>query len=276
MKKQMKYFKAIALFSLAMFFALPFSTAQAWESTTVMFKNRYRKGNYITLEGDKTVGKMINNYALNSVYWEIEFVDQQHFRIKKAGTNLYLNMEKGPLACSSVPAGYWTSHWKRTPVGGGFYRIENRYRKGQVLNMEKGPLVSSNVPAGYWTSHWAIEPVVLPDAIKVDKEDFVTRHVNKLGLSQTAATFSFKNEAKESWWKGVKVFDRQGNVICLLETEGNSRGPVYSRNFDRSAFSGRVKVEVWKAKTLGVHTKMATIYLSYDDIIGKETVFSFE
>lgn len=276
METRKQYFKAVALFSLAMVFALPFSTAQAWESTTVMFKNRFRKGNYITFGEGKTAGKEINTLTLESANWEIEFVDQQFFRIKKAGTNLYLNTEKGPLDCSNVPAGYWTSHWKRVAVGGGFYRIENRFRKEQVLNMEKGPLVSSNVPEGYWTSHWTIEPAYLPSAIKVDQEDFVTRHVNKIGLPQTAATFSLKNEGKENWWKGVKVFDRQGNVICLLETEGNRRGPVSSRNFDRSAFGRSVKVEIWKAKTLGVHTKMKTIYLNYKDIVGKETAFSFE
>ncbi|MFK7908729.1 MAG: hypothetical protein AB8B69_26610, partial [Chitinophagales bacterium] len=135
---------------LFLLIACSFSSLEA--QNTVQIKNRYRANHCIQLEGQKLKSGLLGANKSNGE-WTIEQVDKEFFRIKKTGTNLYLHTEKTKIECSSVPAGYFTSHWKKVAAGGKYFRIENRYRKGQVLHVESA-LASSAVPAGYFTSHW--------------------------------------------------------------------------------------------------------------------------
>lgn len=165
--KFLKYSLSISLIMLS--FIQPSYTQQS-NDNLLGFKNRFRADNYIKYQDEELKGGTLKGHV-NSGVWVKEPIDVTHFRLRKAGTtDQYLNTEKGPLECSSVPKGYHTSHWKLIHVSGtNFYRIENRHRKGQFLNVEKGPLEASNVPANYWTSHWEM----------MGKKDLVKMHPNE-------------------------------------------------------------------------------------------------
>jgi hypothetical protein len=274
--------KSLICFTLVSFFMLssaPISYAQKWTSTKVLLKNKYRKNSFIKVENDKlSTGSIDGNSSTGR--WVIEFVQNtEFFRIKKEGTNKYLNMERGPLECSNVPAGYWTSHWKRVHVGGDFYRIVNRFRKGQVLNMEKGPLEASGVPAGYWTSHWEFQTAYLPSVIDVDNnsDDVIESLSGQPNLPHYAIRFSLSTSKSVNDWKGIKIFNKEGVEVCLLETNGDTRGPITSKNFSPGEFGSSIKVEFWKAKAFGVHTHVGTRYLNNrsDQLRGQEILYKW-
>ncbi len=44
---------------------------------------------------------------------------EQHFvHLKNVGSNYYLNNQNGPVACSSIDYGWWSSQWEILPVAG--------------------------------------------------------------------------------------------------------------------------------------------------------------
>ncbi|MCR9286368.1 MAG: RICIN domain-containing protein [Bacteroidetes bacterium] len=274
--------KSLICFTLVSFFMLssaPISYAQKWTSTKVLLKNKYRKNSFIKVENDKlSTGSIDGNSSTGR--WVIEFVQNtEFFRIKKEGTDKYLHLENESLECSNVPAGYWTSHWKRIKAGNGFYRIENRYRKGQVLNMEKGPLEASGVPAGYWTSHWEFQPAYLPLVIHVDNnsDDVVESMSEQPNLPHYSIRFSLSTAKSVKDWKGLKVFNKEGQEVCLLQTIGDNHEPTTSRNFNPGEFGSKIKVEFWKAKAFGVNTHVGTTYLNNhsDELRGMEILYKW-
>lgn len=72
--------------------------------------------------------------------------------------------------------------------------------------------------------------------------------------------FSLSTAHDINWWKGIKVFDKRG-MISLLSTQDDDNGPKQSPLIDISDFGDEIKIEFYKAKTLGVHTHVDTIKL---------------
>jgi hypothetical protein len=71
--------------------------------------------------------------------------------------------------------------------------------------------------------------------------------------------FSLQTSPNITWWKGIKVVDASGNQIVLLETQDASHGPTTGPKTSVSSFSDEIRVEIWKAKTFGVHTQVDTV-----------------
>lgn len=83
--------------------------------------------------------------------------------------------------------------------------------------------------------------------------------------------FTLQVSADITWWKGVKVFNGRGDMVSLLATQDDARGPVSSPKFPKSDFGNQIELEIWKAKALGVHVCVATVYVNMDACSGKNT-----
>lgn len=88
--------------------------------------------------------------------------------------------------------------------------------------------------------------------------------------------FSLATAPNITWWKGMKVNDNSGNQILLLETQDASHGPVTSQKFNRGSFGQTINIEIWKAKTFGVHTHIDSGSLSADQANGKLVSFVWQ
>ena len=88
--------------------------------------------------------------------------------------------------------------------------------------------------------------------------------------------FTFATSPQITWWKGMKVQDNAGDEILLLETQDASHGPVYSQKFNMSSFGSQIAVEIWKAKTFGVHWNVGTVYLDAKQCNGHNITFTWQ
>lgn len=73
--------------------------------------------------------------------------------------------------------------------------------------------------------------------------------------------FSLSTAHDINWWKAIKVFDKRG-MISLLSTQDDDHGPKQSPLINISEFGEEIQIEFYKAKTLGVHSRVDTLKLS--------------
>ncbi|MDF1699157.1 MAG: hypothetical protein P1U56_25105 [Saprospiraceae bacterium] len=71
---------------------------------------------------------------------------------------------------------------------------------------------------------------------------------------------------------GTFKHNGNGEMICLLSTQDNDKGPKYSNKFKMS-YCSKVKIEYWKAKTFGVHTHVGTEYIDLETLKDYDTSF---
>ena len=115
-----------------------------------------------------------------------------------------------------------------------------------------------------------VQTVPVEGEFKVDETNVIKTSQSRIEAGYVQ--FSLSAAANITWWKGIKVFDSKGAMISLLVTQDQDRGPKPSQTFMRSSFSeDKIKVEIWKAKFLGVHTHMATVYFKTAECVGKCT-----
>merc|ERR1712224_190040 len=93
-----------------------------------------------------------------------------------------------------------------------------------------------------------------------------------------APSFSFATSSSISWWKGLKVFDDDGNQVCFLGLQDNNHGPQ-SCALAAGAAHGLLfgyRIELWKAKLFGRWTKVKTLDASYfGPLLGKQVAFTW-
>lgn len=78
-----------------------------------------------------------------------------------------------------------------------------------------------------------------------------------------------------SWWKGVKTFDTNNSFLGFV-ARSNSAGRMQCDTFNPGELGttgAAAKVELWKAKTFGVHTHMSTLLFDPTYVEGKRVVF---
>jgi hypothetical protein len=86
-------------------------------------------------------------------------------------------------------------------------------------------------------------------------------------------TFSLSTSSNIDWWKGVKVFGNgTWTTIGLLETQDEDHGPS-ERKIEIGKFTGPCRVELWKAKSFGVHTDVMNYSFDADKLSGKKVGF---
>ena len=129
-------------------------------------------------------------------------------------------------------------------------------------------------------------PVIpeLPDsipALEVPPSSDFTQIINKTGISmhdiinraywgsekQNFIRFAFKNNC--TWWKGLQVYNKSGDFIGLLAAQENDHGWHYSSPIPSDSFGSTIKIELWKAGVLGVHTLGYTKEIQKSEVEGK-------
>lgn len=95
---------------------------------------------------------------------------------------------------------------------------------------------------------------------------------NEIGKIQ----FTLEDSPKITWWKGIKVFDAHNNMISLVAMQDHDHGPDSTKEFTTAQFSDVIRVELWKAKFLGVHTCVGTAHFKKSDCDGKNTTLFWQ
>jgi len=85
--------------------------------------------------------------------------------------------------------------------------------------------------------------------------------------------FSLSVASNISWWKGIKIFDKTGNMVALISTQDNDRGPNSSRKMPLGDFGDQIRLEIWKAKGAGIHWNLDTVWVNLSECSGKNTLF---
>jgi hypothetical protein len=74
----------------------------------------------------------------------------------------------------------------------------------------------------------------------------------------TAGQATIKFNTAVAWWTGVKTFERTGKAWLIEKVEGKYNPAHRTIRLPISSLPKEVKLELWTAKTFGVHTHMAT------------------
>ncbi len=73
----------------------------------------------------------------------------------------------------------------------------------------------------------------------------------------------------------MKIFNRNNQMACLLETQDADHGPNPSRVFSADEFGSEIVIELWKAKLFGMHDRVHTKELQRERLIGKKLVVTW-
>lgn len=186
------------------FFVLLFLMVSCSLPRTVGIKNKANPDSYIKVENDKlSAGPIGDNKS--SGLWQMEKLDEQHFTLKKMGSNnKYLHGKNGALGYSAIPASDQTAHWKMTKLDDNqHYKITNRANPDHTLHIKSGALTLSDAVMAQGSEHWAIvDPSIIPatpagtdammevpylgvgyDAVRVDPEKLAANSVRNGSLN---------------------------------------------------------------------------------------------
>lgn len=105
--------------------------------------------------------------------------------------------------------------------------------------------------------------------IKVDANTITT---SQNPIEAGVLSFSLESVKKVTWWKGLKIYDSENNMISLLSTTDQDHGPDTSKKFNAGDFDDTIKVEIWKAKGFGAHCCMKTALFKMTDCVGQNTL----
>ena len=96
----------------------------------VYLKNRWT-GEYIGGEANQ----LVLSPAVKKSLWYIERIDDDYIRFRNK-SEYYLNVEKGYLEASKVPAGFFSGQWKLT-ITDGHQLITNRWTGAALHNQNR-------------------------------------------------------------------------------------------------------------------------------------------
>lgn len=126
--------------------------------------------------------------------------------------------------------------------------------------------------------------VLSTEYITVDGYDKIKSEIRSPGYGGLLQ-FRFATAPSISWWKAIKIFDKDGNVLVYatggpndskmdMELQDSDHGPeiVY---YEPSKFNEDIKVEFWKAKAFGIHTHVGTKYFKKSEIQRKELALTW-
>lgn len=226
---------------------------------------------YLNAVKGKLVCKFVTPSAQSS-HWKRTKTDKfGYYRVQnRYNKTVFINSKGGTLKASAVTADSHSSHWtfKNKDKQGKKY-VYDSGKKAQKpttvpINQPKPKTVDIPVPS---ESVPSMPQKILPNVISVDNNhDEVLTHYKPRSSTNRSVQFSFSVNRNITWWKGIKVFDKNGNMVCMLSTQDSDHGPKYSKKFSLSQFGSKIKVEYWKAKAFGAHTHVGTDYIDLSTI----------
>lgn len=131
----------------------------------------------------------------------------------------------------------------------------------------EGPLAEDEVTA-------QVSPPLTGRTFKVDGNDGII--VRQVPIGPNSVEFVLEVAPTITWWKGLKIYDRQGDMISLLATQDDDKGPKASGPLDLDRFGPRIEIEFLKAKAFGVHTGVGRVSYPLSDVRGFRTTFYWE
>src|SRR5262245_27102822 len=119
--------------------------------------------------------------------------------------------------------------------------------------------------------------VSVNDSFTVDGNNVITTVQDPTApVPATAVQFSFQTAPNIRWWKAIKIINASNQMVGLLANEEQDHGPELSQQLAFDQFGEQIKVEIWKAKALGIHTHVATVFFKTSDCSGKLTILTWE
>lgn len=232
---------------------------------------------YLNAVKGKLVCKFIPPHSQSSHWKRIKTDKYGYYRIQnRYNKTTFINSKGGTLKATNVTSDSYSSHWtmKKKDKAGKMYAdfIEDKSEEPKatpVAQPKEEPVqpVQPALPK--------MPPAVLSDVVTVDgNNDNVLTHYEPK-MDRNHVTFSFEVNQNITWWKGIKVFNEDGDMICLLSTQDNDKGPKFSKRFSAS-YCGKVKIEYWKAKAFGVHTHVGTEYIDLGTLRDYNIGFEWE
>ncbi len=119
-----------------------------------------------------------------------------------------------------------------------------------------------------------VAPPLTGMTFKVDDNDGII--VRQVPIGPDSVEFALEVAPTITWWKGLKIYDRQGEMISLLATQDDDKGPKASGPMTSDRFGPRIEIEFLKAKAFGVHTGVGRVPLQLSDVLGFRTTFYWE
>lgn len=120
----------------------------------------------------------------------------------------------------------------------------------------------------------AAPPPLRGKTIVVDGNDHILIAQEPLG--EPAIQVALQVAPNIDWWKSIVLLDAHGEKVSLLSTQDADKGPKRSNRFDARRFGNSVTIEFWKAKTLGVHTRVDTAQFEKAALAGFLTTFDWQ
>lgn len=182
----------------------------------VYLKNRW-SGEYISGAGQQ----LMLSPAAKKTLWEIERIDDEYIRLRNKDGN-YLNIEKGYLEASNVPAGFFSGQWKLT-VTDGHQVITNRWKDVQLHNQTL-KLEAGKAQPGWWSAQWILEDA---DGYTMNPKNFSLNAYTQF-TPETGKYYKLQqiNTAKDIMYMDVNP-KRSDELVFLPEYSGDNGGKAW-------------------------------------------------
>ena len=199
---------------LIVFFLLISQILPAQEA--VYLKNRWT-GEYIGGEASQ----LVLSPAIKKSLWYIERIDDDYVRLRNK-SDQYLNVEKGYLEASKVPAGFFSAQWKLSVIDG-HHQISNRWKDIQIHTQNR-KLEASKAAPGWWSAQWILEDAegntLNPKNFSLNAYTHFTPESGKYYKLQQI------NSAKEITYMDVNP-KRSDELVFLPEYSGDNGGKAW-------------------------------------------------
>jgi hypothetical protein len=119
-----------------------------------------------------------------------------------------------------------------------------------------------------------VPPPLAGSTFKVDGNDGII--VRQVPIGPNSVEFALEVAPTITWWKGLKIYDRQDDMISLLATQDDDKGPKASGPLPLDHFGPHIEIEFLKAKGFGVHTGVGRVPFALSDLRGFRTTFYWE
>jgi hypothetical protein len=119
-----------------------------------------------------------------------------------------------------------------------------------------------------------VVPPLAGNTFQVDGNDGII--IRQVAIDPDSVEFALEVAPAITWWKGLKIYDRQGGMISLLATQDDDKGPKASGPLAVDRFGTRIEIEFLKAKLLGTHTEVGRVPFQLSDLRGFRTTFYWQ
>ena len=223
-------------------------------------ENRWRNGERLNAEKELPTVEKIQDAAL-SAHWEFVKLSNNLYRIEnrwKKGSRLH--MENGKLECTKIQDGANSAMWyilssgiivaDAPPVAniwaGKFVRIENVWKKDNVLQIENGPLSSAPINDGAWSANWFFKTVPNTKYIWIENRWKPGLRLNIETGTLTASTIN--DNAQSAQWELKLVGENSYRIDNRWQGEKSIH--IENGKIECSGISSMAQSALWKIRVM--------------------------